>query len=112
AQQFGCVRISTRVLIAERFSRSIGTREEEQKAGEILDKRTKGAWLAQALARRRAGQNNDEVWIVDSVRIIEQIDELRRAFGSRVLHLHLTAPIGERARRFKRRKRRVGEATT
>jgi adenylosuccinate synthase len=112
ARQFGCVRISTRTLISEQFQGATSSRAQEQKAGETLDQRTKGAWLAQALAKRRAGDKAAETWIIDSVRIREQIDAMRRTFGSRVLHLHLTAPADERARRFKRRLKRSGEATT
>lgn len=112
AEQFGCVRISTRELISEQFQKPISTRAEEQKAGEILDQRSAGAWLAQALAKRKAGQKADETWIIDSVRIRQQIDQMRRTFGNRVLHLHLTAPSDERARRFKHRPKRSGEATT
>jgi adenylosuccinate synthase len=41
--------------------------------------------------------------VVDSVRIIEQIDTLRKAFGSKLVHIHLTAPDKALEKRYQRR---------
>src|SRR5207248_10537346 len=41
--------------------------------------------------------------VVDAVRIKSQVDAIREAFGSRVLHVHLTAPTDVLARRYQRR---------
>lgn len=112
AAQFGCIRVSTRELLHELLPKTADAREDLQAAGEMLDRRTGGSWIAQAVAKRTVGLEPDATLIVDAVRIRGQVDGLRRAFGSRVLHLHLTAPAEELSRRFKRRPRRAGEART
>ena len=43
--------------------------------------------------------------VVDSVRIQEQIDAIREAFGPRVVHLHLTASLGTLTDRYESRVR-------
>ena len=84
-----------------------------QAAGEYLDKRDGGTWLAEAVAQKGLTQRDvDDVVIVDSVRVRGQIDGLRRAYGPRVLHLHLVAPEQERVKRFKGRRDRKGESGT
>ena len=111
AKGFGCHRMSTRELILQLLPSTEDSRAGLQAAGETLDRRTGGAWVAKAVAK--AGMNRpdtDGVLIVDSVRIRGQIDGLRRAFGPRILHLHLTAPSDERIRRFNGRRGRKGEA--
>lgn len=110
--QFGCLRVSTRELLHELLPKTAAARADLQAAGEALDRRTGGAWVAQAVAKRIVGLPTGVTMIVDAVRIRGQIDGLRRAFGSRVLHLHLSAPPEELSRRFKRRTGRAGEALT
>ena len=109
-KSLGDVRVfSTRELILEQ----LGTESERgalQQAGERLDRQTNGAWIAKALATMAAlGETDEEFVVVDSVRIKEQVHGLRRAFGSRVSHIHLTAPAEELARRYKKRMRKPSE---
>lgn len=110
AEQFGCLRVSTRELLHELLPKTTAARADLQAAGEALDRRSGGGWVAQAVARRTVGLPTGVTMIVDAVRIRGQIDGLRRAFGSRVLHLHLSAPREELSKRFKRRTGRAGEA--
>ena len=63
-----------------------------QNAGDALDRRTKGEWIAQAVAKQIQNLPEDGSIVIDAVRIKPQIDALRRAFGARVVHIHLTAP--------------------
>ena len=111
AREFGCLRISTRELILALLTDTPESRSALQAAGEKLDRRTGGSWVADAIAKSGLSrQGADTVVIVDSVRIRGQIDALRRVYGPRVLHLHLTAPTEELEKRFMGRRRRKGEA--
>jgi len=93
--------IKTRELLHEEVGAS--GRLDLQAAGEKLDRRTDGAWLAQALLRKLAALEESCGVVVDSVRIRGQIDELRRAFGSRIVHVHLLASESLRRSRYKLR---------
>lgn len=84
-----------------------------QEFGEYLDRTTSGDWVRLALLRKIEAREIDVRGriIVDSVRIREQIQSLRRAFGNRIVHIHLTAPNATLEKRFKhRRKRKFKEA--
>jgi adenylosuccinate synthase len=81
----------TRELIQELLKNVPSERAALQKAGETLDRKTNGDWVASSLARKIQEKGSKCHVIVDSVRIKKQIDGLRRAFGSRVVHIHLTA---------------------
>jgi adenylosuccinate synthase len=92
-REFGCSRVSTRELILQLSPKTEDSRAALQAAGEVLDRRTNGAWVAAAVAKRGLSDSDHDVTvIVDSVRIREHIDGLRHAYGRRVLHLHLIAP--------------------
>lgn len=88
--QFGFSVFKTRELIQELLKNVPSERAALQKAGELLDRRTGGGWVATSMARKIQEGNNCHI-IVDSVRIKKQIDGVRRAFGARVVHIHLTA---------------------
>ena len=78
-------------------------RKDLQAAGERLDKSTRGTWVRDELNRWLSTKEDVPAVVVDSVRIREQIDALRKAFGSKVIHVHLTAPPKELAKRYNRR---------
>src|SRR5438046_2983345 len=80
--QFGCLRVSTHELLHELLAKIVDSRSELQGAGETLDRRTGGEWVAQAVAKRTVGLDKNATIIVDAVRIRGQVDGLRRAFGS------------------------------
>ena len=102
-QRFGAVRISTRELIQS--LRSVPSeRGPLQEAGEDLDRTTDGKWVADALATRATTLADDVVVVVDAVRIAKQVEHLRKAFGVRVWHVHLTASHDILSARFMSRK--------
>lgn len=80
-----------------------------QSAGDFLDRRTRGGWIAQAVGRSVfEGQTEPNV-VIDAVRIPEQVDALRRAFGAAVLHIHLTAAEPTLMKRYRRKRGDIRE---
>ena len=76
-----------------------------QAAGTRLDDRTDGRWVGQAVSRAVVNMHDEpSAVIVDSCRIEGQVDGLRQAFGNKVVHVHLTAPERQLARRYKERR--------
>jgi len=76
-----------------------------QGQGERLDIRTRGRWVLEGLRELVALNSEDNELIVDSVRIPQQIDAIRDAYGSKVIHVHLTAPLNELEQRFNKRRK-------
>lgn len=101
-QRYEFLRLKTRELIHQVLGTEI-EREALQKAGERLDRKDKGGWVAQALSRALTDQPDDVVVLVDSARIPGQIEAIRKSFGARVVHVHLTAPAEVLAERYARR---------
>lgn len=95
-------RIKTRALIAE-FRDVAAERGPLQGAGDDLDRETGGRWVADALAAQTASLPSDADLLVDAVRIEPQIAAIRERFGSRVTHVHLTAPLEVLAERYRGR---------
>ncbi len=80
-------------------------RKAMQLFGEKLDRRTEGRWVLTALTKLVRKLNNPNVRIiVDAVRIKEQIRAIRQAHGFAVVHIHLRAPEGVLAERYKERR--------
>jgi len=77
-----------------------------QEFGEKLDQKTGGTWVREALDKiiQRENYDDRETLVIDSIRIAGQIDALRKAYGRRILHIHLTAPVPILAKRYKHRK--------
>lgn len=98
-------RVKTRQLIERRNPRVGKTRLAYQRAGNRLDNETGGRWVAEELGNAVRRLPDDAVVLVDSVRVPSQINAIRRAFGPHVVHIHLTAPEDELARRYESRKR-------
>ncbi len=80
-------------------------RESLQEAGELRDRRTGGAWVLTALEQHLRERSPDAMVLVDAVRIERQILAIRDAFGSRVVHVHLTAPEPTLEQRYRERTR-------
>jgi adenylosuccinate synthase len=78
-------------------------RKALQATGEHLDKSTRGTWVRDALKEWLSSQPDTTGVIVDSVRLREQTDALRNAFGPRVIHVHLNAPPKELEKRYRQR---------
>jgi adenylosuccinate synthase len=109
--RFGARRISTRKLILERKSVP-SERGALQTAGDELDRETDGAWVAEGVSSILAAGGAPDAVLVDSVRIKPQIDHLRRSFGSRVVHIHLNAPLDVLSERYLGRPRELREFDT
>jgi len=110
-ERYDFVRLKTRDLIRRRLGTAI-ERGALQKAGESLDRQTKGRWVSEELVRVSLELKDDAVVLVDAVRIRSQIAAIRDAFGSRVTHVHLTAPEDELARRYAERAGQVKELSS
>jgi adenylosuccinate synthase len=102
--RFGFSVFKTRELIQELLKDVPAERGALQKAGESLDKKTKGGWIAQSLAQKVQGLGIEGNIVVDSVRIKKQIDGVRRAFGAQVVHIHLSATEGILRKRYNARR--------
>lgn len=103
--RFALSLVKTWELLTARSPETQHERSALQDLGEQLDDQTKGAWVADDLARISRNLPDDACIVVDAVRIPGQIDAMRRAFGPRVVHVHLCAPVEVLERRYKRRKR-------
>lgn len=73
-----------------------------QDFGQKLDEKTKGAWVRDDLQKIEREESNTLI-LVDSVRHPGQIDALRKSYGRRIIHVHLTATRAELERRYKER---------
>jgi adenylosuccinate synthase len=80
-----------------------------QDAGDELDRRDGGAWVATEVSKLVQDLPNGAFVVVDAVRVRGQLAKLREAFGPRVVHVHLRAPKSELARRYRLRKSKVAE---
>jgi len=108
-RRFGTTTIKTNALIAKRAGNIVAERRAMQHYGDKLDKSTKGTWLVEDLARELARLPEDAVVVVDSVRILRQIEAIRRAYDPRVVHIHLDADIDVLSSRYEDRKRAGGK---
>lgn len=106
-KQFGVIHVKTSECIRALKPDVPSERRAMQKAGEALDRSTRGAWVLEAL-RRCLGQDgereSDSVIVLDCVRIRGQIDAIRRGYGNCVLHLHLVADLKTLSARYKQRR--------
>jgi adenylosuccinate synthase len=103
---FKCNVFKTSDALRKRRRKKTFTRGELQQYGENLDKRTKGKWIVEYLDSfiNDLQENDKSIVIVDSVRIKNQIDAIRKAFGQSVFHFHLTAPEKILEERYKKLK--------
>ena len=102
-RRYQFVLLKTRHLISAALSETDKERTAFQMAGEDLDRRTGGKWVSAALLKEASKLQGNETVLVDSVRIAEQIVEVRNAFGDSVVHVHLTCEEAELARRYGKR---------
>lgn len=101
--QFRVRRYKTHELIRVRKPAVGLDRAALQNAGELLDRESEGAWLSQELSVPLTLLASNDRALVDSVRIASQVEAVRKAFGPIVVHVHLTAPENELARRYESR---------
>lgn len=79
-----------------------------QLAGERLDRTTKGSWVREEVQAVIDDLPPDSLIIIDAIRIRGQLDALRAAYGRRLTHLHLRAPLEELTRRYQSREEKAG----
>jgi len=77
-----------------------------QAYGERLDRRTQGKWVCDELLKVERNFAEDEILVVDSLRILSQVEAIRKGFGNRVIHIHLDADLGVLAGRYAARNNR------
>lgn len=85
--------VRTRDLITQlHHGSSLSTRAEYQSAGDKLDEQDGGKWVTIGLLEKLHACSNETFAIVlDSIRIPDQLAELRLALNGRLTHVHLTA---------------------
>ena len=111
ASSFPVQRVSTRQYIIDRC----GTPNERgalQAAGNQLNLETAGAWVADATAAASADCEDGTILLINSVRIVPQVNELRKRFRESLFHIHLRASDEELCRRYLARHSAVRGFTT
>lgn len=100
-KKFGAVVIKTKDVL-QNLDDTSNDRLSLQKKGDKLDRKTNGRWVRDKLSEIINVNNGKEIYIVDSVRVKKQIDEIRKSY-TQVIHLHLTAPVKELKKRYSKR---------
>ena len=105
--KYAAKRVKTRDLIVAASPRTRKTRLALQRAGNKLDKERGASWITDELLRvieERESSTPEGLYVVDSVRKKEQVEAIRYAFGSAVVHhIHLDAEETELKRRYESR---------
>lgn len=83
-----------------------------QDEGDKYDRDTNGRWVLNELKIWVDLNSSSTGVIVDSVRIIEQINAINEAYWPHVLHIHLTAAKAELERRYSARSKPGPDAST
>jgi adenylosuccinate synthase len=107
----GGLRLSTRQAVIA----ATGSPDERgalQAAGEDLDRKTDGRWVADEVERLQDRAPADGILIVDSVRTARQIEHLRERFPGKIIHVHLVAPEAVLAKRYLERPPEIREFAT
>ncbi len=113
-REFGFKIVSTRELleaVAKKRNKGalIDDRGFLQKFGQELDKETQGKWVLQEV--QHILQVEDRV-LIDSLRIQDQIDSFRNAYGYAVSHIHAHAEDDWRLKRYCERSKEKGVTET
>lgn len=96
--------VSSKELIAAMAPTPPQSRADFQTAGDELDRRDNGKWIADAVVGRLSMcKPNTTLLVLDSVRISEQLSALRAKFGAMLTHVHLTAGKSELDSRYRDR---------
>lgn len=104
-QRFHAHAVSTKEVISGLADKIESERGAMQLYGEQLDRRTQGAWVCDAVVCEANSLEDDALIVVDAVRILPQIDAIRRAYGHRVFHLHLEAEEAALKKRYARKQK-------
>lgn len=93
---FGFRVLRTRSAIKELGRRKLNgehpTREFLQKFGAELDEKDQGKWVLNFFQEEfKLSLGNDRLFVIDSVRILDQVEHFRKAYSFIVFHVHLNA---------------------
>jgi adenylosuccinate synthase len=95
--------IKTRNLIsilAASDNHFVVARTPLEEFSEKLDVETGGRWVADEVEKIIGQTPKEKIFVVDSVRIQQQIDELRTRYGMSVFHIHMTGDQDVISRRY------------
>jgi adenylosuccinate synthase len=106
AAEYGIVHIKTHECLEMLKPGVLKERRTLQRLGESLDRKTGGSWVREALdkAIEARALPASSIVLVDAARIPGQIESMRQAYGRKVLHIHLTAPLPVLEQRYRDRK--------
>jgi len=104
AARFGFRHIKTWSFIQARGQNLRLERGTLQDLGDRLDTKTGGAWVRDDFQKIERTEQVDALIVVDAVRHPGQIEHLRKAYGRRIVHVHLTANLKELERRYTKRR--------
>lgn len=107
-ERFGAHPVKTKEIIAALAKNIARERGAMQRYGELLDRRTNGRWVCEALVRTVEALDDDAVVVVDAVRIKSQVEAIRRAYGPHVYHVHLDAQPPTLEKRYTRKQHQKG----
>jgi adenylosuccinate synthase len=103
--RFGVKILKTKNIIQGKYPHAASERRALQELGDELDKKTSHRWVRDELHRYIHERLSDEsIVAVDAVRKTQQVDAIRKAFGPRVFHIHLTASEHELTKRYVHRR--------
>lgn len=103
SHNFQRIRTGKYLRICAEESGQATDREGLQLAGEALDKKTQGRWVAELAQGQLSDAPNTISWVLDSARRACQIHEFRRIFDRPIFHVHLFAPPHILKERFEER---------
>jgi len=93
ATRFKAVHVKTHDLLNSLGPDVPQERRALQVYGELLDKRTEGTLVRDGLQRVVRGFPDEPIFVLDSVRIPQQVEAIRSSYGRKVVHVHLTADL-------------------
>ncbi|HEV2331045.1 MAG TPA: adenylosuccinate synthetase [Verrucomicrobiae bacterium] len=100
---FGFFHVKTRDFLTARGRGLQLERSALQLFGEKLDSKTGGAWVVEDLDAFLRNSHRPCPVVLDSVRHLGQIESLRRAYGRKIIHIHLEADFKELEARYRKR---------
>lgn len=109
ASEFGFKHVKTWGFVKARGENLKLDRASLQAFGELLDKKTGGSWVRDDVQKVERDELPDSLIVIDSVRHLGQIKFLRQAYTRRIVHIHLTAHLGELGHRYMERRKHAGD---
>ena len=101
-KKFDACMVKTSEIIRKVGSIPADDRLALQAMGDKLDEKTAGRWVLDELSQVERAVAEAKIFVVDSVRTVDQINHIREAYGP-VTHLHLTAPPDVLRQRYNKR---------